>query len=195
MNKRGLVKYIFVLMAAAISIYFLTANDTGFNGMSPIVLLFMFLYALPIFMFRYKNKIKKCKFIYDVILMLLMIFSIGISIFFLYNEIACYFKTDCFIELTPIFTALYPIFLFLMLLFGTTDIFHKTNKANDIFAISVSSLIILIHLRYYFDPNFAHKIIESESYNQFRYYYIAQNHVYFVIMYLIVLLHHRVNKI
>ena len=76
MNKRGLIKYIFILISAFISLYFMNTSNIGFSGsFLNLPMLFTFLIALTIFMFYKKNKIKKNKFVYDVILLLLMIFS------------------------------------------------------------------------------------------------------------------------
>jgi hypothetical protein len=81
-----------------------------------------------------------------------------------------------------------------MLLFSFSNIFHKTNKINYILTIVVSIIIILIHLRYYFDPNFANNLIDGSEGTKYSYIYIIQNYIYFTIMYIIVLIHEAINK-
>lgn len=193
-NKGGLIKYIFICVTAVISFYFLTTSEVGFGPAFGLPMIFAFLFALTIFMFFNMNKIKKNKFIYDVILLLLMIFTIGIFLYSIYCDIRCYFDARCMINFDSSFTMIFSMFLFVMLLFGFIDIFNKTNKTNDILTIVVSSLIILIHVRYYLDPNFIHKIVQGE-YIQYSYYYITQNYIYFIIMYTVVMLHRKMNKI
>lgn len=192
MNRRGLIKYIFICATAIISFYFMTTNDVGFGNALGLPMIFAFFFALTIFMFFKKEKIIKHKFIYDVILLLMMIFFIVCSLYVIYTDITCYFNASCSINLESNSTMIYAILLFAMLLFGLGDIFSKTNKVNDILTISVSSLIILIHARYYLDSNFIHNIVEGDI--LYSYYYISQNYIYFIIMYIVVMMHRRVNK-
>jgi len=186
---------LYLFAAALISFYFLfNTNSSGYNSMFDLAMIFNFLFSLTIFMFTNKDKIKKNKFMYDVTLMLLMLFSIIYFVNFSYNQIACLFSSSCELEYKNVFSIIYPVFLFLILLYSFTDIFNKTNKTNDILAITVSTLIILIHLRYYFDSKFIHNIVVDEYYTQYSYHYVAQNYIYFAVMYLIFLLRHRVNR-
>lgn len=195
MNKRAFIKYIFVVLAAIISFYFIVTNEQiGINSMFSWLMLVDLLIALGIFMFFNRKKINKLKLIYNFILILLLLFTVAFLSFFFYEIFRCYFNISCGQETSNIFMMFYPIFLFMMLLFSFTDVFGKTNKTNDILIISISILIILVHLRYYFDTSLPHRIIEDEKYLQDSYYYITQNYIYFVFMYLISLIHYRVNK-
>lgn len=192
MNKRGLIKYIFILISAFISLYFMNTSNIGFSGsFLNLPMLFTFLIALTIFMFYKKNKIKKNKFVYDVILLLLMIFSAICFALFLYSQVTCYIDINCNIDLGPIFTITYPIILFIILLFNFEDMFKQTKKANDILMTIVSILVILIHLRYYLDSNFIYR--GNDEY-LVSYQYITQNYIYFIIMYVIIMLHRRINE-
>ncbi|MFA5407414.1 MAG: hypothetical protein WC343_01425 [Bacilli bacterium] len=195
MNKRGLAKFVFVLMASIASFYFMLDSDSGFDSMFNSVMICNFILALTIFMYSNKNKIVKGKLVYDVILILLLLFSLAYSINFIYSEIAYLFNISYSTETSTTFTIIFPVFLFIMILFSFKDIFNKTDKVNDILTIVVSTIIILIHIRYYVDPNFIHKIIKSDSYIQSSYYYIFQNYIYFVVMYFVVLTHRFVNKV
>ncbi|MDD4608330.1 MAG: hypothetical protein PHD10_04300 [Bacilli bacterium] len=196
MNKRGLVKFIFILIASIISFYFMiTTSDSGFESMFDLIMIFNFLFALTMFMFSKRNKIKRNKFIYNVSLIILIIFSTIYFLYFVYSHISCFFDIHCGIESYTFFSIIYPIFLFMMILFNFEDIFNKTNKTNDVLAISVSLIIIFIHLRYYLDSSFVHRLIDNNAYHQYSYHYVVQNYVYFIVMYLIVLIHYNVNKV
>jgi hypothetical protein len=195
MNKRGLIKYTFLIIAAAISFYFMITSDTGFEDRPGILALYSLPIAITVFMFVNKNKIKKFKFIYDVTLMLLIIACALFLGFLCYDQISCYFDVQCSPSYDAIFLILYPTVLFTMIFLSFNDINNKTNKTNDILTIVISSLIILIHLRYYFEPNFVDKLIKGDIFNDFSSSYITQNYIYFTLMYLIVLIHNRVNKV
>jgi hypothetical protein len=191
MNKRGLIKYIFILITAIISFYFMFTSDIN---VTIIPVLFIFIFALTIFMFVYRNNIKKFKFIYDVSLMLLMVFTVACFALSLYDIIKCYLNSSCGIEVESIGTTLYILLLFIMILFGIKDIYTKTNKTNDILTIVISSLIILIHIRYYLEPNFVHKLTKGNEFILYKYQYITQNYIYFTIMYIISIIHYGLNR-
>lgn len=195
MNKKELVKNFIVLLAVAISFYFMiNADSTGINSIFNLLNIIDFMFALTIFMFCNMKKIKKNKFVYDVVLMLLMFFSTAWICYFIYNIIVCFASVNCEIENTTFFILIYPTILFLMILFNISDIFNKTNKVNYILTIVVSVVVISVHLRYYFDPSFANNIIENFDRNEFTENYVIQNYIYFVIMYLIVLINKAINK-
>lgn len=195
MNKKEIIKFIFVLFAVVISFDFMLRTDeVGLNSMFNIVNVVNFFFALTIFMFCNMKKIRKFKFIYDVILMLLMVFSAAWVCYFAYGIISCLVSPSYSMDGSSIFPIIYSPILFLMLLFSFSDIFNKTNKVNYILTIVVSIIIILIHLRYYFDPNFANNIIDGSNGTEYSYYYVIQNYIYFVIMYIIILLHKAINK-
>ncbi len=195
MNKKEIVKNFIVLLAVVISFYFMiNADSTGINSIFNLLNIIDFMFALTIFMFCNMKKVKKNKFVYDVTLMLLMFFSAVWICYLIYNIIVCFASVNCEIENTTFFILLYPTILFLMILFNISDIFKKTNKINYILTIVVSIVIILIHLRYYFNPNFANNIIENFDGNEYTENYVIQNYIYFTIMYLIVLINKAINK-
>lgn len=145
-------------------------------------------------MFYNMKRIKKFKFIYDVILMLLIVFSTLVILYILYTSISCFSSVNCLMEDNVLFIALYPTILFLLLLFSFNDIFHKTNKTNYILTITLNTIILLIHLRYYFDPNFINNVLDGDLGIQYSYVYVAQNYVYFIIMYIVILSQKIINK-
>ena len=195
MNKKEIFKFIFVLLVVIISFNFmLITEEIGLNSMFNILNIIDFFLALTIFMFYNMKRIKKFKFIYDVILMLLIVFSTLVILYILYTSISCFSSVNCLMEDNVLFIALYPTILFLMLLFSFNDIFHKTNKTNYILTITLNTIILLIHLRYYFDPNFINNLLDGDLGIQYSYVYVAQNYVYFIIMYIVILSQKIINK-
>lgn len=194
MNKRGILKFVFVFIVTSVSFYFMINTSGIIDSIFNLTIALDFLITLTIYMYLNKNKIKKNKFIYDVILMLMMIFSALYIFYFIYSIISYSFSPSYNTEWNFVFAAIYPIFLFLMILFGLGDITHKTNKENDILTIIVSILILLIHASYYLEPNFVHKLTGNHSFDSFSYDYIAQNYIYFVIMYFVTFVHYIVNR-
>jgi hypothetical protein len=196
MNNRGLVKYMFLVFATIISLYFII-NMHGSMGVSHfyLVLILNFVLVSTMLMYVNKDKIKINKFIYDVILILLMIFSTIWFIYPFYTGITCFFAYNCTIEFKEALIIPYTLLLFISLVFNFRDLFNMSNKTNDILTIIVSMIIIIIHLRYYLEPNFLHRLVEGELYIGHSYDYVTQNYIYFIMMVLIVLLHHKVNKV
>lgn len=195
MNKKEIFKFIFVFLVVIISFNFmLRTEEIGLNSMFNILNIIDFFLALTIFMFYNMKRIKKFKFIYDVILMLLIVFSTLVILYILYTSISCFSSVNCLMEDNVLFIALYPTILFLMLLFSFNDIFHKTNKTNYILTITLNTIILLIHLRYYFDPNFINNVLDGDLGIQYSYVYVAQNYVYFIIMYIVILSQKIINK-
>jgi len=195
MNKKEIIKFVFVLLTVVCSFNFmLIIEEVGLDSMFNIVNVIDFFFALTIFMFCNMKKIKRHKFIYDVTLMLLMILSAAWIFFFIYSSISCLVSINCSMESSAFFIILYPAVLFLMLFFSFSDIFNKTNKTNYILTIVVCIIVLLVHLRYYFDPNFANNLIDGNEGAQYSYVYVIQNYIYFAIMYIVVLTQKIINK-
>ncbi len=195
MNKKEIIKFIFVLLVVIVSFNFmLRTEEIGLNSMFNMLNIINFFLALTIFMFYNMKRIKKFKFIYDVILLLLIVFSTLVILYILYISISCLSSVNCSMEDSVLFIALYPTILFLMLLFSFNDIFHKTNKINYILTIILATIILLIHLRYYFDPNFINNVLDGDLGIQYSYVYVVQNYVYFIIMYIVILSQKIINK-
>ncbi len=195
MNKKEIIKFIFVLLVVIVSFNFmLRTEEIGLNSMFNMLNIINFFLALTIFMFYNMKRIKKFKFIYDVILMLLIVFSTLVILYILYTSISCFSSVNCSMEDSVLSIALYPTILFLMLLFSFNDIFHKTNKINYILTIILATIILLIHLRYYFDPNFINNVLDGDLGIQYSYVYVVQNYVYFIIMYIVILSQKIINK-
>lgn len=196
MNRRGTIKFIFVFLATLISFYFMvfTSRTIGIDSISMIALFFII--PLTIFMYQELKYIKKpkLKFIYDVVLMLLTICSIGITIYIIINMISCSFSTNCSYDLNSIYLILYLPVLLSIFLISIPDVFDKTNKLNDYLTIIGSIIVILIHIRYYKDPNLSNNIFTNTNNTEY-YIFVSQNYIYFVIMYITVIIHKFINKV
>ena len=191
-NKSGLIKYIFIFIAIFISLYFSGEMfyQSGIKGFS-LIILFNSLLVLTIYMYSNKDRIKKFKFIYDVILILFSLLYIFLFLYIIWGYIICFSNYNC----SPEFQGILFIALSLMMLvFNFKDIFHQSNKTNDILTIIVSLLIILIHLRYYYDPYLVYYLIKEDFYQEYLYNYVTQNYGYFTMMYFILLIHRKINQ-
>ncbi len=190
MNKRAILKFIIVLITTISTFYFM--NENAKMGDLSVVLVSLFL-ASTLFMYINRNKIKRWNFVYDVILMLLMFFSFLFIGYMLYGIVSCTLSPNCGMESAPLYSLLLLNLLMIVLLFSFQDIFQNTNKVSDILTIISSLVLLLIHLRYYLEPNFIHQIISNDYYQTISYQYITQNYGYFSFLYLISLLHTWVN--
>jgi len=180
MNKRNMFKTILILLATIFIMHFqFQVENIGFFTLIPI------LFLLTNYMYKYKDKIKNNKFIYDVILMLLIFFSSLILLFISLN-ISNIIRV---VNLSPI-----VIFIFggLYLLLKTfidciITLNQENNKIND-YMIIISFLIInLVFIRYYFD------ICNSIPGDIEKTYFIEQNYIYFFIMLFVIDFHKYIN--
>lgn len=194
-NKSGLIKYIFIFIAIFISLYFSGEMfyQSGIKGFS-LIILFNSLLVLTIYMYSNKDRIKKFKFIYDVILILFSLLYIFLFLYIIWGYIICFSNYNCSPEFQGIFLILFIALSLMMLVFNFKDIFHQSNKTNDILTIIVSLLIILIHLRYYYDPYLVYYLIKEDFYQEYLYNYVTQNYGYFTMMYFILLIHRKINQ-
>lgn len=194
MNKRAIVKLILLIGSSAISLNFMINTvPFGIDSLFNPLLIIDFFLASTIFMYSVSKKIKRHKFLYDVILLLLLFFSVIYIFYYVFSYLQCSFDLHCGVESNYFFEELYPIPLFLILFLSIKDTFKKTNKTNDILTIVISIIVLLVHIRYYMDPIFLHNFITIE-YDQLSYHYVQQNYVYFVLMYFLILIHYWVNK-
>ena len=194
MNKRGLIKLMFVFLAFFISFYFMNF-ETKILGIQSISLLFVLsIIPLTIFMYQELKYIKnlKIKFVYDVVLLLFTIGSICEIIFFVYNILSCIFSTTCSHDIAAISSIIYVPTIVSALLISITSVYRKTNKLNDYLTIIVSIIIIFIHLRYYFDNNLLNNIYPNSNNTEY-YVFVTQNYIYFNIMYVTAIIHKFIN--
>lgn len=195
MNKRGILKFVLLLFSSFATFKFLTnADETGFITVNGHLLFIGFVVAGTIFMYCKKNKIKKFKFVYDVVLMLMMLF-VGLFIaYFIYANMITFFNPSYEMEFNIFLIEIYPVILWLIILFSIEDIFKKTNKTNDYLTIAISITIIILILRYYIDPTMPHNVESTSLFSSCAYEYMIQNLPSFIIMYILLLIHHAINK-
>lgn len=196
MNKRGTITFLFVFLATLISFYFMTFTSRVLNISSISMIALLFIIPLTIFMYQELKHIRnqKLKFIYDVILMLLTLFSIGIIIFLGIAFTSCSFTSNCSYDISNISIIIYIPVLLSIFLLNIPSVFGKTNKLNDYLTIITSIIVILIHIRYYNDSNLLNNIYPNSN-NQDYFIFIYQNYIYFIIMYITVIIHKFINKV
>ena len=176
MNKRNLIKAILVLISLILIIWFqIKIEDIG------LVYLIPFLFIGTNYMYKYKDKIKKIKFIYDVILIIFLLVSTILSLYIIIVQLK---SLKSITETPAAFTYLFILY-FIIKIFIDSIINRKkeTNKLNDYLIIISFIIINLIYIRYYFNisliitPTFESSI------------FIKQNYIYFFIMLLVIEIH------
>lgn len=182
MNKRGLIKLVFISIAFFFPILLTLIND-GIASLFNLIGILDLILSISIFMYSNRKSVKKYNFIYNVINLLLIVISICYVSFVAFSYIVCNFSPECGINLGNVIGVFYLVPLFLILLYSFQDVFNKTNKTNDLLSILVSIVSIMIYLKYYREYNFL------SSYD-----YISQNYIYLYTMYLLLLIHYKLNK-
>jgi len=181
MHKRNILKIILILTSVIFILHFqFITEGLGFLFLIPV------LFLLTSYMYKYKNKIKKHKFIYDVVLMLLIFFS-SLTLFLIIFNISNILKL---IMLEPIALFIFcGLYLLLKIFIDSIIIRNKSNdKINDYLIITTFVTINLVFIRYYFDiKNVIPSDIESN-------YFIRQNYIYFLIMMLVIEVHKYINN-
>lgn len=176
MNKRNLIKSVLVLISMILIIWFqIKIEDIGF------VFLIPFLFIITNYMYRYKDNIKKFKFIYDVILMILLLFS---SLLGLYIIIVQLKSLKSITDIPYAFIYLFNLYLIIKIFIDSLiDMKKDTNKINDYITIIVFTIINLIYIRYHFEVSL---IIRTTLENSE---FIKQNYIYFFIILSVIEIH------
>lgn len=182
MHKRNIFKIILILISVIFILHFqFKVERIGFLFLIPV------LFLLTSYMYKCKNKIKKYKFIYDVILMLLMFFSGMILLFITFN--IPNLINGISIEPVIILLVFGGLYLLLKLFIDSIITRNEQNdKINDYLIIITFLIINLVFIRYYLDiKSVIPGNIESAH-------FIQQNYIYFLIMMLVIELHKYINK-
>ena len=176
MNKRNLIKTILVLISLILIVWFqIKIEDIGF------VFLIPFLFIITNYMYKYKDKIKKIKFIYDVILMMLL-FSCLLLV--LYIIIVQFDSLESIIDIPVAFIYLINLYFIIKIFIDSLiNLKKETNKLNDYMIIISFIIINLIYIRYQFNISL---IITPTLENSI---FIKQNHIYFFIILLVIEIH------
>jgi len=176
MNKRSIIKIILCLFALIFIVeFYINTKDFSLLYLSSL------LFLGTVYMYKFKNKIKKFKFIYDVILMLLMIFSL---ILFGWIMINIFMSLEyILLEVPSIFNIFILYFILKILIDSIIDLKNNQNKINDYIGIIVLTIINIVFIRYFFDICG----IITDSMIQIE--FINQNYIYFLIMLITVNIH------
>ena len=182
MNKRSLIKFVLSLLA----LIFILSFEIKIENFSWVILLPL-LPLITIYMYKYKNNIKKYNFIYNVILLLLIFFTFLISAYLIIVMVQ---TLDYLLYDGSIFFNIFNLYLILKILIDSIiDFKNNTNKLNDYLAMLVLIIINLIFVRYYLNINLIINRLDAPK-------FIYQNYAYFFIMLLIIEFHkHFSNKL
>lgn len=185
MNGKAFLKNILLLILVIISIFFIITKP-GFTGIGTRPL--FILISIPLNILLSEKRTKPNKFL-KISNILLSIINISWFLYHIYELISAYIEWN-YIELD--ITYIYTIILLTTFLTSLKDIKKETNTLNDFLTILTTTLLIIIHYRYYLDKNFLHNIVgNTNSY----YTYITQYYIYFILMYIILFANKKINQI
>lgn len=191
MNKLNIVTTLMVIISA-ILVSCLTIVDGIFDTM---IFLISSIIAFSFAMLYKKNKIKKARILYNIILFILGLISSSFIIFFIYTSISCLISYDCYNNTSANLEFILMSVLFTFTLIQIIDIKTEKNRIHHILTWIVSIIVIIIYLRYNYDISFLHNYIYQNQYEiQNSYIYITQNYIYLVILYVSLLIHYFINK-
>ena len=194
MNKRGLIKFLLILINLIVTLVIIQA-EVSFTD--PLTILLLSLIPITLVMFHYRNilnKFKGLKFTYDVILMILMLASFLFTLYFgfaMLSNVTSVLEGDN----SGLYFFLYIVVLMALLLFSFTDIFKKTNKTNDILVIVICLVTIFMSFRVYIIPGFNQDIFVYYTVSKNIFSYVSEFYGYFLLMNVIALIHYEINKV
>lgn len=189
MNK-NMIKIFFVVITVVLSFFTFLSTRYEYSTMSGVGVLLSFVFALPIIMHSKQKLIKNkiVKITYKGIMYTLYFVSFLIVLFLTLDIITC--QTDIFIKFDrakEVFSnLLFMTTSWLILIFSFIDIEKQETKTNFILNIVVLSVVILIHINYFINPNL--KTIINESSVGEKALYITQNYIYFGFMYVLLII-------
>ena len=190
MKKYNIISIIMI----TITIYFVS-KFSMVVGYDFLTLMYPFILSVAITMLYKKKSIKKCSSLYNVILLLIMLFGILFIAYIIYSIMNCMCSSVCSNNWNVYQQLLLLLVLFILLLFNIVDINKLQNIKTHIFTWIISTIVIMIYLRYYYDIGFIHNYMYQNQYQiQDSYIYITQNYIYFNILYISILIHYVMNK-
>lgn len=192
MNKKNILNILLILITIILVITFdaLDVFDT-------LVYLIPLLFSISITMFMKRKEVNKYKSIYNVIMMLLVVFSFLFLGILIYSNITCMIDKHCSNNYETEGLILLLTVLYTLLFTNIVDIKLKHNKMYDILLYIISVVVFIIYGRYYLDNDFYHNYmnLNKEDINiQNSYLYITQNYIYFNIVYLCLIIYYFVNR-
>lgn len=190
MKKLNIVSILILL----ITIFFISKFNM-INGFDFLGIMYPLSLAIVIAMLYKKKNIKKYKTIYNISLGALLLPSLSFVGYIIYNIIDCSFNPFCAVNITGNNQMLLLILVFVLLLFNILDIKKEKSIVTHILTWIISTIVIIIYFRYYYDIDFIHNYMyQSQIEIQDSYIYITQNYIYFNILYISVLIHYVINK-
>lgn len=189
MKNRNILKLILLLTMVILSYFFILSNNLlwvyEYNNL---IYIFLLPILLPINIYLLEKKSNN-KFTY--------LFSIinGIFLFIeIINIIKGYFEYNNFL-----IEYFYILIISYVLINSILELKRENSITNDLLLCIISFIIIVIHIRYYFDNSFLHNLLTITDNNnivlQNSYSYITGYYGYFIIMFIIVLINKKINSI
>lgn len=183
-------KRIINIILLLISLIFIILFDFDVFGF---VMLIPLIYSITFILFlKRKNKNS----IYNILLLLLSILSVGYIIFEIVYDITSSVSMNqiLFSEYRLLSIILFSIYS--LLIMNILD-YKKEINNNFILTIIISLVVMFIFIRYNVDPHFEIRNLNNYSGNdlmQASERYMYQNYPYIVIMYIGLLIHYSINK-
>lgn len=183
--KNNIINILLLLIVIIFSCYF---NNIFYDQFIFIIPLLISISLVMLYK-KVNNKI------YNIISLLLLIFSILISIFIIYNEISCTIDYHCMNNYEAIGTLILFILLITLLLLNIIDIKINHKKTYYILFYLINFITIIIFIRYYNDSSLINNYTKLNSMDvQNSYIFITQNYIYFNILYISLLIYYLINK-
>jgi len=188
--NRNIVKLFFVVITVLLSFFTFLSTRYEYSTMSGISVFLSLFFAIPIIMHSKMNiiKNKKLKLIYRIIMYVLYFVSflivLSLALDMVINQTNIFLKFDNLKE--KFSNLLFMTTSWLMLFFSFISLEKETSKGNFYINIIVLSIVILIHLNYYINPNL--KTLINELTVGEKAIYITQNYIYFGTMYFLILI-------
>lgn len=187
MNNRNILKILLVVAMYVFSCIFIYSNkllwvyETNnwlYINLLPIIL------PVNIFLLKKKNKF-------------IIIFSVINGLFLgmeIINMVMGYFEYG-----SVMIEYFYLVVISYVLISSILNFRKNESVTNDLLMCGISFLVIVIHMRYYFDNSFLHNLLNITDRNsiilQNSYNYVTSYYVYFIIMFLVVLVNQRFDRL
>ena len=195
MNKKNILNILNILLILATII--LVISFDALDVFDTLVYLMPLLFSISITMFMKRKEVNKYKSIYNVIMMLLIVFSFLFLGFLIYSNITCLIDKNCSSNYETEGLILLLTLLYTLLFTNIVDIKLKHNKMYYILLYIISGVVFVIYARYYLDNDFYHNYMNLNKEDisiQNSYIYIIQNYIYFNIVYVCLLMYYFVNR-
>lgn len=205
MNRKNILSLLVMTLTTIVSLFFIMYVSNDSSTLLSFIPILISSISITIF-YKYDDyKDQKYSIIYEIIMICFGIFDILFISFLLFGSFGggasvtdqfgntSHFVPDFFECINLFSSILYFILMFTVLIFCFLDLDKKTENTNFYLIIISSLLIIFVHARYFFDSNL-HADKASDTWYKGSSLFIEQNYVYFVILYLITIIHKFIMK-